>query len=64
MLVLAETNTPWNLDSAVRRRFEKRIYLPLPDFIARQSIFIKNLNDTPNALTPEDIQYIAAKTEG
>lgn len=31
VLTLAATNTPWDLDPAIRSRFPQRIYVPLPD---------------------------------
>ena len=31
VIVLAATNYPWNIDSAVLRRFGQKIYVPLPD---------------------------------
>ncbi|GAB2269658.1 Vacuolar protein sorting-associated protein 4B [Dionaea muscipula] len=64
VLVLAATNTPYALDQAVRRRFDKRIYIPLPDLKARQHIFKVHLGDTPNNLTESDFENLACKTEG
>ena len=42
ILVLGATNIPWGLDPAIRRRFEKRIYIPLPTIEARY-VLVENL---------------------
>lgn len=34
--VIGATNRPWDLDEAIRRRLEKRIYIPLPTEIGRR----------------------------
>jgi hypothetical protein len=34
----------WELDEAMRRRLEKRIYIPLPDQAARPALFEINLS--------------------
>ena len=39
ILVLGATNEPWELDNAIRRIFQKRIYISLPDAKARAGIF-------------------------
>jgi len=63
VMVLGATNLPWDLDDALRRRFEKRIYIPLPNSIGRQQMFrinfkgIKLSNDI-------DIDTLVKKTEG
>jgi len=39
LMVLGTTNCPWDLDEAIRRRLEKRIYVSLPDEDARKEVF-------------------------
>uniref|UniRef100_A0A8D0CJF9 vesicle-fusing ATPase n=1 Tax=Scleropages formosus TaxID=113540 RepID=A0A8D0CJF9_SCLFO len=64
ILVLGATNIPWVLDAAIRRRFEKRIYIPLPDEPARAQMFRLHLGNTPHNLTETDLRQLARKTDG
>ncbi|KAK6628746.1 Vacuolar protein sorting-associated protein 4 [Polyplax serrata] len=64
ILVLGATNIPWVLDSAIRRRFEKRIYIPLPEEPARLTMFKLHLGSTRHTLTDEDLRQLAAQTDG
>uniref|UniRef100_A0A7S0ZHN3 AAA+ ATPase domain-containing protein n=1 Tax=Timspurckia oligopyrenoides TaxID=708627 RepID=A0A7S0ZHN3_9RHOD len=64
VLVLGATNIPWGLDSAIRRRFERRIYIPLPDERARARMFELHLGATAHSLTPEDFKELGIKAEG
>ncbi|KAK5869933.1 hypothetical protein PBY51_024609 [Eleginops maclovinus] len=64
ILVLGATNIPWTLDSAIRRRFEKRIYIPLPEEHARSFMFKLHLGSTPNDLTEADFINLGKKTQG
>ncbi|XP_027995194.1 vacuolar protein sorting-associated protein 4B isoform X2 [Eptesicus fuscus] len=64
ILVLGATNIPWVLDSAIRRRFEKRIYIPLPEAHARAAMFKLHLGTTQNSLTETDFRELGKKTEG
>lgn len=64
VLVLGATNIPWQLDGAIKRRFEKRIYIPLPESDARRKIFELNVGSTPCTLTNKDYKYLGQITEG
>lgn len=43
IMVLGATNRPWDLDEALIRRFEKRVYIPLPSEKGRHELFKINL---------------------
>jgi SpoVK/Ycf46/Vps4 family AAA+-type ATPase len=45
-------------------RFEKRIYIPLPDVEARKRMFELNVGTTPCQLTHKDYKELALQTEG
>lgn len=64
ILVLGATNIPWGLDAAIRRRFEKRIYIPLPEEAARKRMFDIHIGGTLNSLSTKDWQSLAGMTEG
>jgi katanin p60 ATPase-containing subunit A1 len=63
VIVIAATNFPWDIDEALRRRLEKRIYIPLPDEEARQALLDINLKEV--TLSDDvDIKTIAELTDG
>jgi len=66
VLILGATNLPWGLDAAIRRRFVKRILIPLPDGPARKVIVEINIKKTPlnGKLSQDNFNTIIEKTEG
>ena len=65
LLIIAATNRPWDIDSALLRpgRFDEKIYIPLPDFDARKRLFEIKLAKLP---MEKDIKldYLSEITEG
>ncbi|KAG8176554.1 hypothetical protein JTE90_010766 [Oedothorax gibbosus] len=63
VMVLAATNFPWDIDEALRRRLEKRIYIPLPNATGREALLKINLRDLE--VSPDlDLEEIANSLDG
>ena len=61
--VIGATNLPWELDFALRSRFEKKIHIPLPRKTSRRKIFEIHMEDIE--LSPEvDFGELADLTDG
>jgi SpoVK/Ycf46/Vps4 family AAA+-type ATPase len=61
--VIGSTNKPWALDQPFIRRFQKRIYIPLPDYNARLemlNIYSKNVKLSQDV----DLDELATMIEG
>lgn len=61
--LIGATNLPWELDFALRSRFEKKIHVPLPNRDARAKIFEIHMEDVEVAPTVE-YEELADLTEG
>ena len=64
VVVMGATNRPEEIDDAVRRRFVKRIYVPLPDMITRKALLNKLLMGGAYAVPSSDIHRISCDTDG
>lgn len=64
VLVVGATNRPQELDEAARRRFVKRLYIPLPNEVGRATLVKHLLFQNANTLTEEDIKEIVTRTQG
>ena len=63
VMVMGATNLPWDLDDALRRRFEKRVYIPLPNSVGRREMFkinMKGIQVEPNI----DMDKLVTLTDG
>ncbi len=63
MLVLGATNRPWDLDNAMLSRFQKKVYVPLPDLEARAEIFKIHTKGVNMALDDEDFIELGVRSE-
>ena len=57
---VASTNVPWELDNAVVRRFERRIYVGLPEEGDREKLFQHYLGEENEM----DLKEVSKNSEG
>lgn len=64
VFVLAATNTPWDVDEALRRpgRLDRTVFVPPPDARARAAIFRTNLSNRP--VENIDLADLARRSSG
>lgn len=63
VFLLCATNCPWELDGAFLRRFQKRIYIPLPNKEARIELLKIHTKDSCINISDEEWQTLGQKTE-
>ncbi len=63
LYVIGATNKPWSLDPPFLRRFQKRIFVPLPDYEARMSQF-RNYTAPLTLLEDVNLEMLAKISEG
>lgn len=65
VLFMAATNMPWVIDPAMRRRFDKRIFVDLPrDINSRKHMIKVNLKNELNTLSDLELDKIARQLKG
>ncbi|KAL2039446.1 hypothetical protein N7G274_007718 [Stereocaulon virgatum] len=64
VLILGATNIPWQLDAAIRRRFQRRVHINLPDLPGRTKMFEMSVGTTPCHLKPQDFRTLGQMSEG
>ena len=67
VLIIGCTNCPWDIDDAVMRRFQRRIYIPLPDAEARGALLrnmLKKASSDHSIKSSAQISQLIKLTEG
>ena len=64
ILMIGATNRPQEIDEAARRRFRKKLYIPLPEDAAREAIIRNLLLKQTHSLSDDEISDIVRRTDG
>lgn len=64
VIIVGATNRPQELDEAARRRLVKRLYIPLPEHVAREQM-IRNLLKSENVqMQDHELEEVVRRTDG
>jgi SpoVK/Ycf46/Vps4 family AAA+-type ATPase len=64
VVVIGATNRPDELDEGARRRFVKRLYIPLPDEAGREQLIMRLLLKSDHSLAKNDLDHLVKMTKG
>ncbi|KAJ2708720.1 Fidgetin-like protein 1, partial [Coemansia spiralis] len=64
IILIGATNRPHELDEAARRRFPKRLYVPLPDRGGRRTIVANLLRKQTHSLADAQLELVCDRTDG
>lgn len=64
VFIIGATNFPEKIDEAARRRFQHRIYIPLPDEVGREQLFRRLLKTEKHTIGDEGIASLVAASDG
>ena len=64
VLIIGATNLPQELDDAVRRRFVKRLYIPLPNIDGRTQLITNLTSNEAFSMNEDDIKFLTHKSKG
>lgn len=64
VVVIAATNRIQDLDEAILRRFDAKVYVNIPDAQGRQAMLKRFMSGISHSLTDDDISSISQMTEG
>ncbi|KAJ2742624.1 Fidgetin-like protein 1 [Coemansia sp. BCRC 34301] len=64
IILVGATNRPQELDEAARRRFPKRLYVPLPDRLGRRAIVTNLMKSQVHRLDDSHLDLVCERTKG
>ncbi len=64
VLIVGATNLPQEIDDAARRRFAKKLYIPLPEQSSREALITTLLAKNNHTLSNSEVKKLSRDTDG